>query len=194
MIARRKVMSHACRGIGAFAHAIVLESRSVLNRTASATAAAILVGSVMSAVPGVALAQSGPTKVETPLIDTYTNACTGETVTVTGTSDLFLYTKSKNNGSVDFTLRVKHKGTGTAVAADGSIVSYNFHSEETTKFNDVPLGSFESAMLTKTMLVRQGEEFSDDDWMFKNTMRIKIDDAGNITMSREKVTDTCAGI
>ena len=186
-------MSHACRGIGAFAHAIVLGSRSVLNRTASATAAALLVGSFTIA-PGVAFAQSGPTRVESPLYDTYYNACTGETVTVTGTTDLFLYTKSKNNGSIDLTLRVKHKGTGIAVAADGSIVNYNFHSEETTKFNDVPLGSFESAMLTKTMLVRQGEAVSNDDWMFKNTMRIKIDDSGNVTMSREKVTDTCGAI
>ena len=187
-------MSHACRGIGAFAHAIVLGSRSVLNRTTSATAAALLVGSVMSAVPGVAFAQAGPTKVETPLVDTYYNACTGETVTVTGTTDLFLYTKSKNNGSVDFTLRVKHRGTGIAVAADGSIVNYSFHSEETTKFNDVPLGSFESAMLTKTMLVRQGEVLSNDDWMFKNTVRIMIDDSGNLTMMREKVIDTCSAI
>lgn len=186
-------MSHACRGIGAFAHTIILESRSVLNRTASATAAALLVGAMISAAPSAAYAQSGPTKVETPLIETYYNACTGETVTVAGTTDLFLYTKSKNNGSVDFTLRVKHRGTGTAIAADGSIVNYSFHSEETTKFNDVPLGSFESAMLTKTMLVRQGEELSNDDWMFKNTMRIKIDDSGNVTMSREKVTDTCVG-
>jgi hypothetical protein len=186
-------MSHACRGIGAFAHTIILESRSVLNRTASATAAALLVGSVMSAAPAVALAQSGPTKVETPLIDTFYNACTGESVTVTGTTDLFLYQKSKNNGSIDLTLRIKHKGTGTAVAADGSIVNYNFHSEETTKFNDVPLGSFDSAMLTKTMLVRQGEELSNDDWMFRNTMRVKIDDSGNVTMQREKAVDTCVG-
>ena len=181
-------MSHACRGIGAFAHATFLGSRSVLNRTTSATATALLLAS------GAAFAQSGPTKVETPLIDTYTNACTGETVTVTGTTDLFLYTKSKNNGAIDMTLRVKHKGTGTAVAADGSIVNYNYHSEETTKFNDVPLGSFESAMLTKTMLVRQGEELSNDDWIFKNTMRIKIDDSGNVTMSREKIADSCAGL
>jgi hypothetical protein len=188
-------MSHACRGIGAFAHAIVLGYRSVLNRTTSATATALLASAIVGA-PNMAFAQSGPTKLETPLFDTYFNACTGETVTVSGTTDLFLYTKSKNTGAMDFTLRVKHKGTGTAVAADGSIVSYNFHSEETTKFNDVPVGSFESAMLTKTMLVRQGEAagFSEDDWMFKNTMRIKIDDAGNVTMNREKVTDTCAGI
>jgi hypothetical protein len=186
-------MSHACRGIGAFAHAIVLGSRSVLNRTTSVTAAALFASAIIGG-PSAAFAQSGPTKLETPLFDTYVNPCTGETVTVTGTTDLFLYTKSKNNGSLDVTLRVKHRGTGTAVAFDGSIVTYNFHSEETTKFNDVPLGSFESAMLTKTMLVRAGEEVSEDDWMFKNTVRIKIDDAGNITMSLEKVTDTCAAI
>ena len=170
-------MSHACRGIGAFAHAIILGSRSVLNRTTSATAAVLLASTV--AVPGTALAQAGPTKLEIPLIDSYYNPCTGETVTVSGTTDLFLYTKVKKSGALDITTRVKHKGTGTALAADGSIVNYNFHSEETTKFNDVPLGSFESAMLTKTMLVRQGEAagFSEDDWMFKNTIRIKIDGA-----------------
>jgi hypothetical protein len=187
-------MSHACRGIGAFAHAIISGSRSVLNRTTSATAAAFLAGSVMVA-PGIAFAQSGPIKVETPLFDTYYNACTGETVTVTGTTDLFLYTKFKKTGGVDITSRIKHKGTGTAVAADGSVVSYDFHSDETVKFNDVPLGSFDSAMLTKTMLVRQGEPagFSEDDWIVKNTMRIKIDESGNVTMDREKITDSCSG-
>ena len=189
-------MSHACRGIGAFAHAIVRQSRSVLNRTTSATATALLLGTAIFAAPGVASAQSGPTKIETPLIDSYVNPCTLETVNVTGTTDLFLYTKVKKSGAMDVTLRVKHQGTGTAIAADGSIVSYNFHSDETTKFNDVPLGSFDSAFLTKTMLVRQGEVagFSEDDWIFKNTMRIKIDDAGNVTMSREKILDTCSAI
>jgi hypothetical protein len=189
-------MSHACRGIGAFAHAIISGSKSVLNRTTSATATALLGGLLMSAAPGVAFAQSGPMKVETPLLDSYYNACTGETVTVIGTTDLFLYTKLKNNGSIDITVRVKHKGTGTAVAADGSIVNYNFHSEETQKFNDVPLGSSETAVLSKTMLTRQSETsgFSEDDWMFKNTIRIKIDDSGNVTMDRVKVTDSCAAI
>jgi hypothetical protein len=184
-------MFNAGRGIGAFAHSLVLESKSVLNRTASATAAALLLASAIA--PGAAFAQAGPTKVEAPLVDAYYNPCTLETVTVNGTTDLFLYTKTKNSGAIDFTLRVKHQGTGTAIAADGSSVNYTFHSEETTKFNDVPLGSFESALLTKTMLVRQGEAdgFSEDDWIFKNTMRIKIDDAGNVTMSREKVTDPC---
>ncbi len=187
-------MSHACRGIGAFAHAINVGSRNVLNRTKSATATALLLASAVTA-PGVAFAQSGPVKIETPLIDFYLNPCTGETVTVTGTTDLFLYTKMKKSGGIDITTRVKHKGTGTAVAADGTTVTYNFHSEETSKFNDVPLGSFESAMLTKTMLVRQGEAagFSEDDWMFKNTMRIKIDDSGNVTMNREKISDSCSG-
>ena len=160
----------------------------------AATAAALLLTSVVA--PGLAFAQAGPTKIELPLIETYENPCTGEMVTVSGTTDLFLYTKSKNNGAIDFTLRVKHKGTGTAIAADGSMVNYNFHSEETTKFNDVPLGSFETAMLSKTMLVRQTEDqaFSEDDWMFKNTIRIKIDDSGNVTMSREKVTDSCTAL
>jgi hypothetical protein len=187
-------MSHACRGIGAFAHAIVLGSRSALNRTTSATATAVLLASALSAAPEVAFAQSGPVKVETPFVETYENPCTGEQVTVTGTTDLFLYNKIKKTGAMDITTRIKQRGTGTAIALDGSIVNYDFHSDETMKFNDVPLGSFDSAMLTKTMLVRQGElaGLSEDDWMFRNSVRIKIDDSGNVTMNREKLTETCA--
>jgi hypothetical protein len=187
-------MSHACRGIGAFAHTVVFGSWSVLNRTSAATASAFLLASAIMASPGVAFAQSGPTKVETPLIDTYINPCTLEQVTVTGTTDLFLYTKPKKTGALDITLRIKHQGTGTAVAADGSIVNYHFHSDETSKLSDVPAGGFESAMLTKTILVREGSVagLSADDWMFRNSIRIRVDEFGNVTMFRDKLLDTCA--
>jgi hypothetical protein len=187
-LARRKVMSHACRGTRAFAHNIIGASQSVLNCTTSTTATVLLFGLVMAAAPNVASAQ-GPTKVETPLIDTYVNPCTGESVNVTGTTDLFIYMKVKSNGSTDFTLRIKHRGTGVSLATGAS---YHFHSEESTKFSDVPPGAFDSAMLTKTMLVREGSlDGSADDWMFKNTIRLKIDEFGNVLVNREKIIDTC---
>jgi hypothetical protein len=188
-------MSHACRGIGAFAHAIVLGSRNVLNRTSPATAAALLLASAVSAAaPGVVFAQgNGPIKVETPLLEPVGNPCTGETVMVTGTTDLFLYTKVKKSGGIDITVRIKQHGSGTSTAADGSTAYYNFHSEETTKMPDVPPGAFETALLSKTMLVRQGElgDHSQDDWMMKHTVRIKIDEFGNVIMNRDKITDSC---
>ena len=179
-------MFNACRGIGAFAHAIVLESRSVLNRTASATAAALLL--VSAAAPGVAFAQSGPTKSELPLMTTVYNPCTQESVDIVGTIDTFIYLKSKKSGAMDITVRVKNQGTG--ISSTG--VAYTYSSDETTKFNDVPLGSFDSAMLIKTMLVRDGGDGTQDDWMFKNTMRIKISESGAILIDREAVTDTCS--
>lgn len=184
-------MSHSCRGIGAFAHAINFGFGSVLNRTKSATAAALLVASAVAS-PGVAFAQSGPSKTEVPLIDTYENPCTGEVVTISGTTDLFLYTKLKKTGGIDVTMRISHKGTGTSVV-DGSAVTYTFHSDETSKLTDVPSGGFESAMMTKTMLVRHGGSgISENDWMFKNTLRIRIDEFGNISMiEREKISDVC---
>lgn len=183
-------MSHACRGIGAFAHAINFGFGSVLNSTKSVTAAALLL--VSAVAPDVAFAQSGPTKTEVPLIDTYKNPCTGEVVTITGTTDLFLYTKLKKTGGIDVTTRISHQGTGTSVV-DGSTVTYTFHSDETAKLTDVPSGGFETAMMTKTMLVRHGGSgISENDWMFKNTVRIRIDEFGNITMiEREKISDVC---
>jgi hypothetical protein len=182
-------MSHACRGIGAFAHAIVLASRSVLNRTSAATAAALLL--VSAAAPGAAFAQ-GPTKSELPLIDTYLNPCTGESVMVTGTTDLFIYLKAKKSGALDITTRIKHRGTGVSLTTGAT---YNFHSDETMKFSDVPTGGFDSAMLTKTMLTRQDAvgEASEEDWMFKNTIRLKIAESGAILIDREKIIDTCSG-
>lgn len=180
-------MSHACRGIGAFAHAIVLASRSVLNRTTAATAAALLIGS--AAAPGAAFAQSGPIKAEMPLVDSVLNPCTNELVDVTGTIDTFIYQKVKKTGAQDLTVRIKNRGTGISQTT-GAV--YNYQSDETTKFNDVPLGSFDSAMMIKTMLTRQDGVATDADWMFKNTMRIKIDDSGNVIINREKIADTCS--
>jgi hypothetical protein len=181
-------MSHSCRGIGAFAHAIKSDFGSVLNRTKSATAAALLLASAVA--PGIAFAQSGPTKTEVPLMTTIVNPCTGESVDIVGTLDTFIYLKSKNTGAMDVTVRVKNFGTGVSQTTGAT---YIYHSDETTRFNDVPLGSFDSAMLIKTMLVRQGGgEVTQDDWMFKNTMRIKIAESGAILVDREAVTDTCS--
>src|SRR5688572_10443235 len=106
-------MSHACLGIGAFVHVSNVRLECVLNRIKATAAAALRLTSDVA--PGRPFAQAGPTKIELALIDTYENPCPGEMVTVSGTTDLFLYTKSKNNGAIDFTLRVKHKGTGTAI-------------------------------------------------------------------------------
>jgi hypothetical protein len=159
----------------------------VLNRTVSATATALLL--VSAAAPGAAFAQGGPTKSEIPLMTTVYNPCTQESVDVVGTIDTFIYLKSKKTGAMDVTVRVKNRGTGFSTTSGAA---YTYSSDETTKFNDVPLGSFDSAMLIKTMLVRDGADGTQDDWMFKNTMRIKIAESGAILIDRESVTDTCS--
>lgn len=193
-------MSHACRGIGALAHTVVLGLKSVRNRTSVATGAALLIALGMSAAPVFAL-RPGATKTEIPLYETFQNPCTGESVLIEGTTTLFIYNREKRNGTFEMTVRVKQEGVGHAIdasglpiiEADGTDVRYRFHSEETTKFADIPTGASESAVLAKTMLVRKGElpDMSQDDWVFKHVVRIKVDEFGNTTMHRERSLDTC---
>ena len=79
---------------------------------------------VTTAAPGVAFAQSGPTKSELPLMTTVYNPCTQESVDIVGTIDTFIYLKSKKSGAMDITVRVKNQGTGissTGVGGAGSI-------------------------------------------------------------------------
>ncbi len=188
-------MSHACRGIGAFAHAVVSTSKTVLQRTSRATATAALLGLAMSAAPRVVFADPPLVdKFELPLVQVVPNPCTGETVAVTGTTDFYFYSKAQKNGAFELTFRVKQHGTG--IATNGSGATYTFHSEESTKLRDVPPGASQFALLSKTMLIRHGElaEITQDDFMMRHTVRIKIDDSGNVLVDRESLTeDPCAG-
>jgi hypothetical protein len=197
-------MSHACRGTRAFAHLVVLGSRIVRNCTSSPVGATVALLAFMTALaPNAAYAiQPGAIKFEMPIdvafdpdagvpgepSNVFVNPCTTETVTLSGTTEVFIYNKVQNNGGFEITLRVRHTGTG--VSDTGA--SYNFHSEESFKFRDVPSGAYQTSTLTKTMLVRQGEmsDHSLDDWMIKQTIRLVIDDNGVMRVERIPALET----
>jgi hypothetical protein len=181
-------MSHACRGIRAFAHAIVFRTRVVLHRTSPATAIAIASALLLSAAPASAV-QPGAQKFEMPLNQIVTNSCTGEQVQLTGTQEFFFYIKTPN-GTTQFTTRVRTKGTGVSLT-DGT--TYTYHSEENLKFGDLPPGDVYASVLNKTMLIRHGElvDHSPDDWMFKVLSKVRITETNTVEVNNEVVGEPC---
>jgi hypothetical protein len=171
-----------------------------VNRGIRALALGVVVG-CMSVAPQIASAQGGPVKLEGPIVqvDPYTgvaspymiaNPCNGELVTITGRQTSFFYQRYNNDGlTQNVTVRVKNQGTGDV---DGVSGIYNFHSEESFKFNDATVGAFEQTVLTKTMLIRQGSVAgTDDDFIFKTNLHITINANGVITAMPGNVIFEC---
>jgi len=134
--------------------------------------------------------------VDIPLAEMILNPCTNEMVTIVGSTNLTLYTKVQKNGALDVTLRIASRGDGTAQSAyGGGLVPYR-----------LPLGGndanprraerrLRARALAKTMLIRKGELGEDivsqDDWIFKHTIRVKQDEFGNVLAFREYTYDSC---
>jgi hypothetical protein len=150
---------------------------------------------VVFSAPRIVVANT-PNKVEIPYAEVRTNPCTGEVVTLSGVTDLFSSIKATKTGGLDFTMRIKTNGSGTAVSAfDGSIVKYNFRVDEVVKFTDMPSGGFDATTISKSQLIRLGslgEEIpTDDDWLMKELFRIKLHADGTILVDRSFLNETC---
>jgi hypothetical protein len=137
-----------------------------------------------------------PVRTVVPYAELRENPCTHEVVMLTGETVLMTSTKLSKNGLLEFTVRTKIDGEGTATSvATGLPVSYTFKSDETVKFGDFANGGTEVVVITKSLLVRKGENGeelpSEDDWLMKETLRIKTDSLGTPIIDRTFVNETC---
>lgn len=144
----------------------------------------------------VAAAGSTPIRTVVPYAESRVNPCTGELVILSGETVLMTAQKVSKNGLLEFTVRTKIDGQGTATSvATGLPVRYSFKSDETVKFGDFANGGTEVVIVTKSLLVRQGENGeelpSEDDWLMKETLRIKTDSLGNPIVNRTFVSESC---
>jgi hypothetical protein len=163
-----------------------------VNRGIRALALGVVVG-CMSVTPQIASAQTGPIRIDAPLIFQTLNPCNGELVDLTGTQISFFYERYDNLGGRHVTVRVKNQGSGTGTADGGITVgNYNYHSEESFKFNDLSSGTVEQTVLTKTMVVRQGSlKGTDDDFIFKTNVHFTINSIGVVTAQQGNVIFEC---
>lgn len=108
----------------------------------------------------------------------------GEIVTVTGTSEVVEYMKPLGYGEWNHKFRVTGSGT-----AQGATASYHYHVNQTANFNLV--NGTDTIIMTRTMLIRQGETATPDDLVVRIFFHITQDATGTPNVLQDRLEIEC---
>ena len=117
------------------------------------------------------------------------NPCNGEPVVITAKTTTSFYFRTDTAGGIHTTIRIKAHGEGT----NGDLLNprkYQFSTENVLEENLPASGSKESTLVLNYVLVRQGNDTSNnlptattDDFMQKDTVHITMNSNGIVTAS-----------
>jgi hypothetical protein len=154
-------------------------------------ALALALAAIMCATPTIASAeQPFITKITLPFTE-YLGTCgpngepgLGEVVAVTGTSDVTEYLKPLGYGEWNHKFRVNGSGTG-----QGATATYLYHVNQAANFNLV--NGTDTIIMTRTMLVREGETATPDDLVVRIFFHVSQDATGTPRVLQDRLEIEC---